>query len=118
MRQLLRTSVWIGLVLCLVLGSGWLLATPPSQAAAPGTGTGTTAAAPAARPPRPPSGTGLEIEAGYDHTCEHLPDATLACWGNSAHGESTPPGGFYNAFDAGFYDTCGIKLDYTLICWG
>jgi alpha-tubulin suppressor-like RCC1 family protein len=58
------------------------------------------------------------LSAGAYHTCGVKRDGTLACWGNSSHGQLGAPSGTFTQVNAWGDHTCGIKSDGTLICWG
>ena len=65
-----------------------------------------------------PAGAYTAIAAGGGHTCALLVDATIACWGAGASGESNAPAGTYTAIAAGEYHSCAIRTDASIVCWG
>src|SRR5581483_5884490 len=58
------------------------------------------------------------LSAGTYHTCGIKRDGTVACWGNSSHGQLAAPSGTFSQVNAWGDHTCGIKSDGALACWG
>jgi alpha-tubulin suppressor-like RCC1 family protein len=90
----------------------------------------------ASQPKSPAAG---QFDAGANHTCAVLPDASVRCWGYGGDGElgygntdsigddETPasvapldfgPGRSVKAISAGTYHSCAILDDGTVRCWG
>ena len=94
--------------------------------------------APAAEPPT----NFVALDAGWEHTCALRSDGTVACWGESYHGQAglTPdevdsleyaqgfrfrpeavvdePTGLFAGISAGGEHTCAVRTDGTVACWG
>jgi alpha-tubulin suppressor-like RCC1 family protein len=45
-------------------------------------------------------------------------DGTLACWGNSARGETNVPAGTFASIAAGPGFACAVSTDGAVACWG
>jgi hypothetical protein len=60
----------------------------------------------------------VQVSSAFRHTCGVRADASIACWGWNAFGQTTPPSGTFTQVTGGNGFTCALRTNGTVTCWG